>query len=224
MSRGTAVAVAWLPTAASGAAAWLGAGPAAAVGTVLLAGMITALVRREAAQRSARARARAELSAVRLVAAELTAGARPDDALLSAIEAAPHLGAVLGAAADACRADADASTILGRGGLTDVAAAWRVAERSGAPLASVLRRIAGDRAASESRHAAVTAVLAGPRASAALLAVLPVLGLLLGAAMDAHPLHVLARTPAGHLLWCLGAVLDAAGLGWTARIARRCGR
>jgi tight adherence protein B len=51
-----------------------------------------------------------------------------------------------------------------------------------------------------------------------------VLGVLLGAAMQAHPLDVLLGTPSGRLLCLVGVALDAAGLLWTRRLTSRAER
>jgi tight adherence protein B len=60
--------------------------------------------------------------------------------------------------------------------------------------------------------------MAGPRASAAVLAGLPVFGVLLGELSGARPLHVLVGTAEGQVLLVLGAVFLASGLWWTKRI------
>ena len=93
--------------------------------------------------------------------------------------------------------------------------AWRVAATTGAPLAEVWSRVARDLNQQVEQRRAVAGALAGARSSAALLAGLPVVGVLLGTAMQAQPLHVLAATSAGHVMLLLGVCLDAAGLGWT---------
>ncbi|WP_310593150.1 type II secretion system F family protein [Kitasatospora xanthocidica] len=108
----------------------------------------------------------------------------------------------------------------GGSGAAAVAACWRVAEGSGSGSADALDRVAealrGERALAEE----IAGELAGPRATIAVLAALPGVGLLLGAALGAHPLEVLLHTPAG--LGCLvaGAVLEGLGVLWTARIVR----
>jgi tight adherence protein B len=86
-------------------------------------------------------------------------------------------------------------------------------------LADVVARVAADVSGHVAARREVAAQLAGARSSGALLAGLPVLGLLLGAAMGAHPLTVLIDTPSGQLLALLGVTLDAAGLLWTQQLA-----
>jgi tight adherence protein B len=62
--------------------------------------------------------------------------------------------------------------------------------------------------------------LAGPRATVVLLAGLPVMGLALGQAVGARPLHLLLYRPLGWGLLAGAAVLDAAGVVVMTRITR----
>ena len=108
----------------------------------------------------------------------------------------------------------------GAEGAAGIAACWQVASSSGAGLAEGLDRVAEGLRAERALRASVRAELAGPRSTAGLLALLPVFGLLLGAALGADPLRMLLHTPTGLLCLLLGAALESAGLAWTARIAR----
>jgi tight adherence protein B len=85
----------------------------------------------------------------------------------------------------------------------------------------VVGRVADDLAAQVDQRRGAGSALSGARTSAVLLAGLPVLGLLLGAAMQAGPLHVLFGTPSGRLLSLLGVALDSAGLLWTQWLTSR---
>lgn len=107
----------------------------------------------------------------------------------------------------------------GAGGLLLVAAAWQVAERSGAGLALTLDRIA---AALRSEHAAaceVEATLGPPRATARLLAMLPLLGLLLGMGVGGDPVAVLLSSTLGNVCLALGSALALLGVWWVERLA-----
>jgi tight adherence protein B len=95
-----------------------------------------------------------------------------------------------------------------------------VSQHAGAGLADGCERIADWLRDDEALRREVGAQLAGARASARLLAVLPVLGILLGSSMGADPLHVLLRTPYGLVCLALGAALASLGLWWTERLAR----
>ena len=121
--------------------------------------------------------------------------------------------------ADAKAADPDAAYLRSAA----VAAVWTVSERSGAPAAAVLDRVEQDLRARGRQRREVTAQLAGARSTAALLAVLPLLGIGLGVAMGARPLFVLFGTGRGQVALLVGAGLDALGLLWTARIVAAAG-
>jgi tight adherence protein B len=108
----------------------------------------------------------------------------------------------------------------GAEGAAGIAACWQVASSSGAGLAAGLDRVAEGLRAERALKETVRAELAGPRSTAALLAALPLFGLLLGAALGADPLRMLLHTPAGMACLSLGALLECAGLAWTGRIAR----
>lgn len=101
-----------------------------------------------------------------------------------------------------------------------VSAARRISERLGAPLADLLDRIEDDLRSRHRLRAAVTAKTAGCRATAALLAVLPVAGLALGAGMGADPTHQLLRTPLGAGCATAALLLQVSGLIWTSRMVR----
>jgi tight adherence protein B len=61
----------------------------------------------------------------------------------------------------------------------------------------------------------LAAAVSGARASAALLAVLPVLGVAMGVGLGAAPLEVLFHTSVGHGALAAGTVLTAVGVLWT---------
>jgi tight adherence protein B len=65
------------------------------------------------------------------------------------------------------------------------------------------------------------AALAGARATATVLAGLPVLGVLLGEAMGARPVAVLLGGGLGGILLVVGVTLVVAGLAWTRRITEK---
>jgi len=182
--------------AVSGLALAAGLRWGAGLGVVTAAALATgvSVARAALARRRAAALRREHAVAVRQLRAEVEAGARPDVAL-QALCAPP-----------AARH------------------AFRIAESAGVPLADALAGVERDlRARADLAHA-VTGAVAGARASAALLAGLPVLGLLLGAAMGAHPLDFLTGSGAGRLVCCLGVLLDAAGVVWTQRLVARAER
>ncbi|MEU9121303.1 type II secretion system F family protein [Streptomyces sp. NPDC048506] len=157
------------------------------------------------------------------VAGELRAGRQPDQALLAT--GAPGLGTASPALLAAARYGGDvpqalraAARLPGAEGLTGVAACWQVAVEGGAGLAAGLERIAAGLRAGRDQRDDLRAQLAGPRATALMLALLPVGGLLMGGALGADPLRVLLHTPAGWACLVAGGLLEWAGVAWTARI------
>ncbi|MBO9555465.1 MAG: type II secretion protein F [Cellulomonas sp.] len=102
-----------------------------------------------------------------------------------------------------------------------VLAATTLADDLGAPLAAVLERLAGAVAADAEAEAEVRAAVAGPRATARVLTWLPLLGLVVGAALGADPVGAVARGGAGALAALLGVALLVAGRAWTGALLRR---
>jgi tight adherence protein B len=107
---------------------------------------------------------------------------------------------------------------------TDVAArvnaALAVADRTGAPVADVLDRLDHDLRSATRLRATITAQAAGSRASAWLLAVLPVAGVALGPLVGADNGRVLLHTSVGAACVCLAVVLQLGGLAWSSRLVR----
>jgi tight adherence protein B len=207
------------------------AGPAGFVAAAAAAG--TAVGRWRARQREARSiAATAELAAVLgLLAAELRAGAHPAAAAERvAADAGPTAAAVMSSVAATARLCGDVAAALRRQAaatpvleqpLDQLAAAWMLAARHGIPLADVLDAVRGDLDHRVRARRRLHASLAGPRATAAVLACLPVLGLLLGQAIGAQPVRVLTGEGSGQLLLMLGVLLTCVGLAWSARLVAR---
>ncbi len=181
-----------------------------------------------AARRERERRADAVIALCAALAGEVRAGRQPGEALLYAARESGGLGeaqaAVLAAArfgGDVLGALAAAARQPGAEGLRGLAACWLVAVDQGAGLAAGLDRLEAALRAERDQRADLRAQLAGSRATAVMLAGLPALGLLLGTAMGADPLHVLLHTGAGLGCLLVGGVLEAAGLWWALGIVRR---
>lgn len=176
-----------------------------------------------ARQRAADRRAAAVTGFCGAVAGELRAGRQPDRALVAAgapglEEAGPAVLAAARYGGDVPGALRAAARQPGAEGLTGAAACWQVAVEGGAGLARGLERIAAGLAAERDQREELRAQLAGPRATASVLALLPVGGLLMGGALGADPLGVLLHTPAGWGCLAVGGLLEWGGVVWTARI------
>jgi tight adherence protein B len=194
-------------------------GPVLGASAGVVVGVAGWLVARGVRRRAADRRAAQVLSAVRLLGAELAAGGNAAAALAAAAEAAPACAAGLHAASGAvARGDDPGPALEPFPDLAGVAAAWRVAEQAGAPLAAVLDRVGADLADRAAARRAVAVATAGARSSAALLAMLPLLGVALGASLGARPGGFLLGSPAGRLVLLIGVLLDAAGTLWTVRL------
>ncbi|MFD9440009.1 type II secretion system F family protein [Streptomyces sp. NPDC060006] len=203
----------------------------ASVVPVVLGGLGVPLVRRArragAARRARERRADSVIALCGAFAGEVRAGRQPGEALLGAARDSGGLGdaqAVVLAAArfggDVPGALTDAARRPGAEGLLGLAACWRVAVDRGAGLAAGLDRLEGALRAERDQRADLRAQLAGARSTAVLLAGLPVLGLLLGTALGADPLHVVLHTGAGLGCLLVGGLLESAGLWWALRIVR----
>ncbi|MGH3747468.1 MAG: hypothetical protein ACRDT8_08740, partial [Micromonosporaceae bacterium] len=104
--------------------------------------------------------------------------------------------------------------------LAKLAAAWGVADTTGAPLADVLDRLDIEVRSGERARAMAMAHAASARATAALLAGLPLVGVGLGYALGADPAAVLLHTPIGGFCAIAAAALQLAGLFWASRLSK----
>lgn len=155
--------------------------------------------------------------------AELRSGAEPRPAMLAAgsglVGLEPVLAAAAGSSGDVPAALASVGRGPGGSTASALAAAWRVGELTGCGLAAPVARVLRAHRAQDRLRREVAAELAGPIATAYLLAVLPLVGVALGTALGADPLAFLLGTGPGRLVLSAGVVLDIAGLVWTRRIA-----
>ena len=103
-------------------------------------------------------------------------------------------------------------------------AAGRLADQTGAPLADLLERIEADARAADRGLAAAAAQAAGARATAWLLAALPLGGIGLGYGIGVDPVAVLLHTPVGAGSAVAAVVLQVGGLLWAERLGVTPGR
>ncbi|MFZ2177421.1 MAG: type II secretion system F family protein [Rhodococcus sp. (in: high G+C Gram-positive bacteria)] len=199
-----------------------------AIAATVIVGSTTAF--RYTKRRAARAKAgdlRAMLSSLEVVTAELRVGAHPAAACETAAEecvgemstafrAASARARLGGSAADGFRSVESRIDIE----LERLADIWSVAETHGLALAELLDAARSDLLGRNRFRQRTEAGLAGARATATVLAGLPLLGVGLGQMMGAAPLTVLFGGGLGGFLLVLGAGLVCAGLLWTDRIVR----
>ncbi|HLL64709.1 MAG TPA: hypothetical protein VK453_03065 [Micromonosporaceae bacterium] len=175
----------------AGTAGALGAGPVAAVIAAAYAGLgALAWQRRRTRRRQDQARS-AVVEAVAVLAADLRAGLAPS------------------AVAEELRVVA---------GNSRVAAACLISEQLGAPLADLLERVDVDLRAGARLRASVQAQTAGTRATAWLLAALPLAGIGLGVSLGVDPAHSMLHTPIGAACVLGALLLQLAGLAWSSRL------
>lgn len=103
-------------------------------------------------------------------------------------------------------------------------AASRVAARLGAPLADTLEHVGREAVAAETRAARRRAALAGPRATARLLAWLPLLGLLVASLLGGDPVSTVLGGGAGAVSVTCGALALAVGRRWIRVLVRQAER
>lgn len=156
------------------------------------------------------------------IAADLRAGQTPE----AALDRAAGEWRPLGSAASAARLGGDVPGVLrdlaaqpGAESLRTVAAAWQVSHRSGSGLAAALGQTV--RSLREQRRTSrmVASELASARATAHIMAALPVGVLMLGSGVGGDPIGFLLDTTVGLGCLALGAALALTGLFWLQHIS-----
>ncbi|WP_068279515.1 type II secretion system F family protein [Aldersonia kunmingensis] len=198
------------------------------VASALLAATLRTRMRRSRMARAREVERKHLLDGLEIVIAELRVGAHPASAASAAatectgsaaraFEIASARARLGGSAADGLgRDDEMIGAELGR-----IAEAWRIAEQHGLALAELLEAARRDLLARIRFGARLDSSLAGARATAVVLAGLPVLGIGLGQLMGAAPLRVLLGGGLGSILLVIGTGLVCAGLLWSDAITRR---
>ena len=147
---------------------------------------------------------------------ELLAGKEPSVALQDSHRShpiTPHAARAArlgGDIAAALRKDATGGPSL----LTTVAGVWDIGSRSGLGLAEVLQQLCDGEARSRDVRRTLQVELAGPRATARLMSLLPVLGLGLGVLLGANPLEWLTTSPVGLAVLAAGIATNVLGYRW----------
>lgn len=219
-----------LAAACAAAAVWLWVRPASGRGpgaVPVVAGHLADRIRRRLLSRQRRSRQRVALrEALAEVVADVRAGQPPGRALQRALDdrdaaLAPRSLAAARWGGDVAEALRDDARMGAHSILASAAACWTVAAAQGAGLADALERlVAQDRRGEEVRRQ-LDAHLAAPRATARMLALLPLLGIALGVAIGGDPLGWLLVTGLGRACLGVGLLLIFAGLAWASRIVAR---
>ncbi len=157
-----------------------------------------------------------------LIGADLAAGQPSATALARAAQEWAELAPAAEAAALGADVPAALRALSGARGAEElglVAAAWEVAHRTGGGLASALQAVVDDLRASRETRRVVASELASARATARLVAALPLGVLALGGGAGGDPVGFLLHEPLGWACSAGGGVLLLSGLAWIEAIA-----
>lgn len=189
----------------------------------------TAVMRRRRRMRLLRRSAESAelLSALGVLVGELRVGAHPVDAFGAAAgEVDGQVAVRLRTVAARARLGADVTAGLRSAARRSplaahwerLAACWHLAQTHGLAIAPLMDAAHRDITERERFADRVGAGMAGARATGAVLAGLPVLGLGMGQLIGAYPLRFLLSGGAGGWLLVIGVILACAGLLWSDRI------
>ena len=180
--------------------------------------------------RRAMAEGRTLETALDVLVGELRVGAHPVRAFcVAADETVGAVAVSLRAVAARARLGADVTAGLRAAARSSalpahwdrLAVCWQLASDHGLAIATLMRAAQRDITERQLFSARVSSSLAGARATAAILAGLPVLGVLLGQLIGARPLSFLLNGHAGGWLLVVGSTLACGGLLWSDRITDR---
>jgi tight adherence protein B len=214
-----------MPVTAAVASAAAGAALSTPLVTALAAALAFAAARSWTVRAGARRtedRLRSLTEGLGALGAELRSGRSFDASTEAAVGACAddECGAALARALRAPGSAAPRDDELGAA-LERVAAGVLLSARTGCSLAAVAAAVEDDLRAGQRLRQELRTATAGPRASAALLAGLPLLGLAMGSGVGADPWRVLTTTGTGQVLLAVGVALELAGLVWSERLVRR---
>jgi tight adherence protein B len=203
--------------------------------TTVLAGVVVGATgcvryRRRCRSRRAADEERTLQTALDVLVGELRVGSHPVRAFcVAADETGGTVAASLRAVAARARLGADVTAGLRAEARSSalpahwdrLAVCWQLASDQGLAIATLMRAAQRDIAERQRFSARVVSGMAGARATAAILAGLPVLGVLLGQLIDARPLTFLLSGHVGGWLLVIGSTLACGGLLWSDRITDR---
>lgn len=203
--------------------------------TTMLAGAIlvaTAGLRQRRRQRRRRgiAEGRALETAFDVLVGDLRAGAHPARAFsVAAAETHGPVAASFRAVAARARLGADVSAGLRAAAAASalpgywerLAVCWQLAGEHGLAMSTLMRAAQRDIAERQRFSAYLMSAMAGARATAAILAALPLLGIVLGQLIGARPAGFLLGGHTGGWLLVVGVTLACGGLLWSDRITDR---
>lgn len=197
----------------------------------VLAGLFTtARIRRRRRHRRCQREGQAMAAALEILVGELRVGAHPLAAFtIAAAESHGDTARSLRAVASRARLGADVAEgmrVVARTSSVPehwnrLAVFWDLAAEHGLALSSLVRAAHRDIVERQRFTLRLHAALAGARATAAILAALPALGVLLGELIGADPSRFLLGGGPGGVLLCIGVGLICLGITWADRIVDR---
>lgn len=198
----------------------------ATVIALLIAGFVFSWrLKRVGTGRTARAQTTTLAGFLGLCIGNLRAGAPMADAMDHALANTPGSGGpttgALTAAARRVRSGGSGSAVLIDAPTMDLrrlGTIWEVSDRHGIPLVRLLDQLKHRLDARERHRQASAAQLQGPQATAVILALLPLAGVLMGTAMGADPIGFLTGGGVGGILLITGVLLSGAGFILTEKI------
>jgi len=200
------------------------------LGVAVLGATVFLRYRRRRRSRRATDEGRTLETALDVLVGELRVGAHPVHAFgVAADETDGTVAASLRAVAARARLGADVTAGLRSAARSSalpahwdrLAVCWQLAGDQGLAIATLMRAAQRDIAERQRFSARVASGMAGARATAAILAGLPGLGVLLGQLIGARPLRFLLSGHAGGWLLVIGLTLACGGLLWSDRITDR---
>ncbi|MFE0748843.1 type II secretion system F family protein [Gordonia sp. NPDC058843] len=219
--------------------ALLAGGVPAAVAAAIVVAVVLWVRRRRRVEKRDDRRLEELLLALSLMIAELSVGAPPVRAcevavaelrrrgppdggagseIADGLEAMACRAALGGSVIDSTTLDGPTGGVMGEASWRRIGVAWQIADDRGLPMVDLLGAVRADLRARRGFAERTRAGLSGPRATAVVLAGLPLLGIALGQATGARPLEVLLGGGVGGILLMVGCGLVAAGIGWSERI------
>ncbi|MFP7365077.1 type II secretion system F family protein [Corynebacterium callunae] len=179
-------------------------------------------------EKIARKQAAALAGFLGLCAGNLRAGAPMVEAMDHALANTPAnipgektLNAVLSSAARRARSGGGGHAVLAEAEHPDLkrlGTLWQTSEKHGIPLVTLIEQMRLRLDTRERHRAATRAALQGPQATAVILSLLPVAGVIMGTAMGADPLAILSGGGIGGIMLVVGVGLGVAGFVITQKI------
>lgn len=201
-----------------------GVDPATVISILIGAVVITWRIQRLHNARATQQQAATLGNFLGLCISTLRAGAPMTEAMDHALAGTPPAGGItdtLQTAARRARSGGSGQAVLIDAPIADLqrlGTLWETSEKHGIPLVRLLEQMRTRIDARQRHRQATSAQLQGPQATAVILALLPLAGILMGTVMGADPLGFLTGGGLGGLLLVVGVSLVAGGFVMTQKI------